>query len=330
MNHRSLSRSTLLSIVIPVFNEEEVLPLLFSGLERAVTDLPVNVEIIMVNDGSRDRSLEILLAKARGDIRYRIVDLSRNFGHQMAVSAALSLARGEVVAILDADLQDPPELIGPMLARWQQGVDVVYGLRDTREGETRFKLWSARLFYRLLSWMANAEIPQDAGDFRLMDRRVVDALNAMPERHRFLRGMVAWLGFRQEAYRYTRPARRAGASKYPFRNMVGFSMDALFSFSMKPLRWMALAGVGITLFGLGLVAVLVVVRLMYPAIFLPGLATTWAAMLILFGFNFLCLGILGEYLGRTYVNVQGRPSYVIREVYASGEPPEAPTRAGES
>jgi len=331
MSQRSLSRSTLLSIVIPVFNEEEVLPFLFSGLEQAATDLPVNVEIIMVNDGSRDRSLDILLAKARSDTRYRIVDLSRNFGHQLAVSAALSLARGDVVAILDADLQDPPELLGPMLARWQQGIDVVYGQRDSREGETRFKRWSAGLFYCLLSWGADAEIPQDTGDFRVMDRRVVEALNAMPERHRFLRGMVAWLGFRQEPYRYSRRARRAGTTKYPFVKMFALSMDALFSFSMKPLRWMALAGLGMTMLGFVAVIALIVLRLQFPAVFIPGFATTMAALLSLFGFNFLCLGILGEYLGRIFINVQGRPSYVIRDVYAAANlAPDAAPHTGES
>ncbi|WIM05122.1 MAG: glycosyltransferase family 2 protein [Candidatus Nitricoxidivorans perseverans] len=320
MNSRTLDKQTLLSVIIPVFNEEEVLPRLFGVVDKVIASLPVRVEVVLVNDGSRDGSLERMLEKKAGDSHYRVIDLARNFGHQQAVSAGLSLARGDVVAILDADLQDPPELLGPMLDRWHHGVDVVYGQRGKREGESAFKRATAYVFYRLLNWAASAEIPPDTGDFRLMDRKVVDALNAMPERQRFLRGMIAWLGYRQEPILYDRQARQAGITKYPLKKMVALSMDALFSFSMKPLRWMALAGVGMTLIGVLLVAVLVVVRLRYPHIFVPGLATTWVALLVLFGFNFLCLGILGEYVGRTFVNVQGRPGFLIREVYAQAEP----------
>jgi len=300
-----------------VFNEAGSLSHLFARLDALMAKLAVSCEIVFVNDGSSDDSLEKLVAKVNADHRYRIIDLSRNFGHQMAVSAGLSLARGSVVGIIDADLQDPPELFIDMLCRWAEGVDVVYGQRRSRAGETVFKRTSAFLFYRLLNWVTSAEIPKDTGDFRLIDRKVVDALNSMPEHHRFLRGMVAWLGFRQEPIPYDRAPRIAGNTKYPLRKMVRLSLDAMFSFSTKPLRWMALAGLGMTIVGFAAAITLAIVRLMYPSVFVPGMAGTQVAVLTLFGFNFLCLGILGEYLGRTYVSIQGRPHFVIKEVIAS-------------
>lgn len=315
--NRVLDKSILMSIVIPVFNEFGSLSELFSRLDTLMERLPTDCEIVIVNDGSSDDGLEKLVTKVNADYRYRIIDLSRNFGHQMAVSAGLSLTRGSVVGIIDADLQDPPELFIDMLGRWAEGVDVVYGQRRSRAGETVFKRTSAFVFYRLLNWVTSVEIPKDTGDFRLIDRKVVDALNSMPEHHRFLRGMVAWLGFRQEPMPYDRVPRMAGSTKYPLRKMVRLSLDAMFSFSTKPLRWMALAGLGMTIVGFAAAVTLAIVRLMYPAVFLPGMVGTQVAVLTLFGFNFLCLGILGEYLGRAYVNIQGRPHFVVKEVIAS-------------
>lgn len=317
MTKRLLNANTLLSVIIPVFNEEEVLETLFNRLDSVIESLPVVCEVILVNDGSRDSSLARMLEKARCDSHYRVIELSRNFGHQPAVTAGLSLARGDVVAVIDADLQDPPELILPMLEHWGQGADVVYGKRKTRESETKLKRFAAYVFYRLLSWMASTDIPKDAGDFRLMDRKVVEALNAMPEHHRFLRGMIAWLGFQQEAFPYDRASRAAGSTKYPLRKMVRLSLDAMFSFSMKPLRWMAILGMTMTFLGFVAVCILVALRFLYPEQFFPGTAGILVAIIALFGVNFLFLGILGEYLGRTYVNTQARPNYVIKDVHSA-------------
>ncbi|MBF0311748.1 MAG: glycosyltransferase family 2 protein [Magnetococcales bacterium] len=324
MEKRALNHHTLFSIVIPLFNEEEVLDALFERLTALVARLPVRAEVILVNDGSRDRTLEIATRRVLADPVFRLVDLSRNFGHQMAVSAALSLVRGQVVAILDADLQDPPELLLPMLERWSAGIDVVYGQRRQRKGETPFKKLSASIFYRILTHLSSTDIPRDTGDFRVMDRKVVDALVKMPEHRRFLRGMIAWLGFRQEAFLYDREPRAAGETKYPLRKMIRFSLDGIFSFSMKPLRWMAILGFWMTLFGFLWVLFWVVTRLLFPEIFLPGIATTLATIGLLFGINFFFLGILGEYIGLIFLNVQGRPHFIIREVICAAAEEASP------
>ncbi len=316
MRSRKLDQTTLLSIVVPIYNEIDVLEYLFKRLDDVINRLEIETEVLFVNDGSSDGSLNLLFEKAQNDYHYRIIDLSRNFGHQLAVSAALTLVRGDVIAIIDADLQDPPELIEPMLERWKAGVDVVFGKRICREGETWFKLLSAKVFYRLISWAANTEIPENTGDFRLMDRRVVDTLNDMPEHHRFLRGMIAWLGFNQEPFLYERESRKAGHTKYPFKKMLELSLDAFFSFSMKPIRWMVSLGLGMTGLGIFASVFIVIARLLYPGVFVSGVPTILVTIWTFFGFNFLFLGIIGEYVGRTFVNVQGRPNYVIKEVYA--------------
>ncbi len=311
----SLSSDTLLSIVIPMYNEEAVLRgVLFKRLDKVIDELPVNVEVILINDGSKDNTLALATEQVKLDPHYRIVDLSRNFGHQLALTAGLSLVQGQVVAILDADMQDPPELIAPMLQRWSEGVDVVYGQRRKRKGEPRFKLLSASMYYKVLSWMTSTDIPQDTGEFRVMDRRVVDALNNMPEHNRFLRGMAAWLGFRQEPYLYDRDAREFGTSNYSFKKMLKFSLDGIFSFSMKPLHWISILGIGMTITGItgGLIFVL------FPKIVISGVAALLGTIWVLFGINFLFLGILGEYLGRVFNNVQGRPNFIVREVISSG------------
>lgn len=314
---RKLDKSTLFTILIPVYNETEALPFLFERLIAVADALPVSVEILLVNDGSKDSSFEVMCRLARQDSRFRVADLSRNFGHQLAVSAGLSVARGDVVAILDADLQDPPELLQPMLARWADGVDVVYGQRRVRDGETGFKLLTAKVYYRLLSNLTNIDIPKDTGDFRVIDREVVDIVNAMPERHRFLRGMFAWVGFRQEAFIYDRKARIAGDSKYPLRKMISFSLDGMLSFSTRPLRWMAYFGFAVTFLAFVSGLYLLGLRIFRPDAFLPGFAGMFVAMLFMFGVNFICLGVIGQYLGRAYVNIQGRPPFVIRSVVES-------------
>lgn len=312
---RALDRSTLLTIAIPVFDEEESLPFLFERIRKVADSLPVSVEFVLVNDSSRDGSLSIMQEFVRRDSRFRVIDLSRNFGHQSAVSAALALARGNVVAILDADLQDPPEILGGMLERWADGVDIVYGQRRNRARESWFKLWSAWLFYRVLSWFANVEIPPDTGDFRLADRAVVDVINKMPEQHRFLRGMFAWVGFRQEPYLYDRDARVAGATKYPLVRMLRLSADGILSFSVKPLRAIMLSGLVMTAVAFIGGLYLLIVRLTGSADFPPGVAGLFVALLLMFGVNFISLGIIGEYLGRTFANQQGRPTYIVKQVY---------------
>jgi glycosyltransferase involved in cell wall biosynthesis len=312
---RTLDRQVLLSILIPVYNEAESLPHLFTRLTALAAALPVSIEFVLVNDGSRDASLPLMVGFSMNDARFRIVDLSRNFGHQLAVSAGLSVVRGDVVAILDADLQDPPEVLVPMLQRWAAGVDIVYGQRRSRKGETRFKRAAATAYYRLLSRLANVEIPKDSGDFRIADRRVVDVINSMPERHRFLRGMFAWVGFSQEAYIYDRDPRLAGKTKYSIKKMVLLSLDGILSFSVKPLRWMVVLGLLTTMLAFLSGVYLLAVRLMTPNAFSPGFAGMFIVMLFMFGVNFICLGVIGEYLGRSFVNVQGRPPYIIRSVF---------------
>ena len=312
---RTLDRQVLLSILIPVYNESESLPHLFTRLTSLAATLPVSVEFVLVNDGSRDPSLPLMVGFSLADARFRIVDLSRNFGHQLAVSAGLSVVRGDVVAILDADLQDPPEVLVPMLQRWADGVDIVYGRRRSRKGETRFKRVAAMVYYRLLSRLANVEIPEDSGDFRIADRRVVDVINSMPERHRFLRGMFAWVGFSQEAFVYDRDPRHAGETKYSIKKMVLLSLDGILSFSVKPLRWMVVLGLLTTTLAFLSGLYLLGVRLMTPSAFSPGFAGMFIVMLFMFGINFICLGVIGEYLGRSFINVQGRPPYVIRSIF---------------
>lgn len=315
MRNRKLDNSTLFSIVVPVYNEEESLPLLFDRIRKVADSLPVSVEVVLVNDASKDRSLAIMQDFVKRDPRFRVADLSRNFGHQYAVSAALTLVRGHVVAIMDADLQDPPEILGALLERWADGVDIVYGQRRNRSRENRFKLYSAWLFYRVLSWFANVEIPTDTGDFRVVDRTVVDVVNKMPEQQKFLRGMFAWVGFRQEPFLYDRDARVAGATKYPLTRMLKLSADGILSFSVTPLRAIMLFGLAMT--GLSFLSALyvLILRLTASAEFPPGVAGLFVAVLFMFGVNFICLGIIGEYLGRTFVNLQARPVYIIKQVY---------------
>jgi dolichol-phosphate mannosyltransferase len=311
---RRLAKSTLLSIVVAVYNEEAVLEALITRLSNLMSELPTACEVVLVNDGSTDGSLGIMRELVKTDARYRVADLSRNFGHQNAVSAGLQLARGDVIAMIDADLQDPPEAIGEMIKRWADGVDVVYGQRRSRAGESRLKLWTAHLYYALLARIANVDIPRNAGDFRVIDRQVAEAVNRLPERHRFLRGMYAWVGFRQEAFLYDRAPRAAGETKYPLGKMIRLSLDGILSFSMNPLRLLFYFGVVVTsgafLSGIYLLAH----RILYPDALQPGLAGLFVAVLFLFGVNFLFLGIIGEYLGRAYSNSQGRPYVIVRNV----------------
>ncbi len=300
------------SIIAPVFNEEETLPRFYEEVVAVMEGLAEPFEIILINDGSIDGSYTIMQALRARDPRVRILDFSRNFGHQIAISAGIDYASGEAVIILDADLQDPPQVIPSMVDRWKAGAEVVYAQRTSREGETRFKLLTASVFYRLITRITSVNIPRDTGDFRLLDRRVVNALVRMREQHRFMRGLSAWVGFRQEAVPYERHSRYAGTTKYPFSKMLRFSMDAITSFSHVPLQ--LATSFGFMLAGISLLGILVaaILRIFTGAI--VGQASTLILVLFLGGIQLIFLGIIGEYLGRIYDEVRARPLYVVREV----------------
>ena len=303
----------MISIVVPCLNEEEVLRDTNRRLVAVLEQLPQRFEILYVDDGSTDRTPEILRELQADDERIRVVGFSRNFGHQMAITAGLEHASGDAVAIIDADLQDPPEVIADFVAKWMDGFDVVYGVRSERQGETAFKLWTAKLFYRFIGKLSDTEIPLDTGDFRLMGRRVVDALLAMPERDRFVRGMVSWLGFSQAAVPYRRAARAAGVTKFSLFKMLRFATDGIVSFSILPLRlatWVGFAASGIALLG---VLITVVERLMGVEGLVKGWASILVAILFIGGVQLICMGIIGEYVGRIYGESKRRPLYVVRE-----------------
>ncbi len=302
-----------ISVVVPLFNEEAVLAEFHDRLAAVFDQAGASrSEIVYVDDGSTDRTAERLRQLQTGDDRIRVVALSRNFGHQVAVTAGLEHASGDAVVIIDADLQDPPEVILEMIARWHDGYEVVYGLRAKRAGETTFKIWTAKAFYRLINRVSDIEIPLDVGDFRLLDRKVVEVLLKMPERDRFLRGMVSWIGFRQVAVIYDRAPRSAGESKYPFIKMLRFAVDSVISFSFVPLRlaiWVGFAAIAASFAG---IIYALVVRL-YTSDWVRGWASIFTALLFLGGVQLITLGIVGEYVGRIYAEVKLRPLYVVRE-----------------
>jgi glycosyltransferase involved in cell wall biosynthesis len=311
------SRGRLVSIVIPCHNEETVLPELHRRLLAvANTVTEARFELIFVDDGSKDRTLEILREMAALDPNIRVIALSRNFGHQLAVTAGVDSAVGDAVVLIDADLQDPPELIPEMIHHWLSGYQVVYGVRNERRGESRFKIATAHIFYRLLNSLSDIPIPLDTGDFRLMDRAVADVLREMPERDRFIRGLVSWAGFRQMALPYKRDPRHSGTTKYPFRKMVRFAGDGIISFSVSPLKLASL--VGTTCAGVASLGILWIIggRLLTKN-WVPGWTATIVAILFLGGIQLLCTGILGEYIGRIYMQSKKRPLYVVRETIQS-------------
>ncbi len=303
----------LLSVVVPCFNEEEIVRDTNRRLEAALGQAPVNYEIIYVDDGSSDSTAELLRQLQQSDDRIRVIRFSRNFGHQMAITAGLEHVAGDAAVIIDADLQDPPEVILGFVQKWMDGYDVVYGVRADREGETAFKLWTAKAFYRCIARLSDTRIPLDTGDFRLMDRRVVNALLEMPERDRFVRGMVSWLGFSQVGVSYHREARTAGTTKFSFLKMLRFAMDGIFSFSVLPLRiatWIGFAASGIAIVG---IIVAVIERLLGVHGLVKGWTSILIAVLFIGGVQLICMGIIGEYVGRTYGESKRRPLYVLRE-----------------
>lgn len=298
----------LLSVVAPVFDEEALVEAFYARVCTALDGLPF--ELVLVDDGSSDHTPQLLAEIAASDPRVRVVRLSRNFGHQTALTAGLDHARGDAVAMLDADLQDPPELIPEMLEHWHRGTDVVYAVRRRRDGETRFKLTTARWFYKLFSALADVDLEPDSGDFRLLDRAPLDALLSMRERNRFLRGMTVWVGFTQTAVPYERDARYAGETKYTLRKMLSFSLDAISSFSHRPLQLATL--IGFLCAGLAFVLIPVVIALRIAGSYLPGFGTITIAVLLLGGIQLMAIGLIGEYVGRIYDEVKGRPLYLVR------------------
>lgn len=300
------------SIIAPIFNEQESLAELYRRISAIMDTTGEPWELVLVNDGSTDRSEEMIRGLARHDGRVRPVLFARNFGHQIAVTAGLDYARGQAVVIIDADLQDPPELILEMIEKWREGYEVVYAVRSGREGESWFKTFTASFFYRLIHRITDVKIPLDTGDFRLIDRKVVDVLNQMRERHRFLRGMAAWVGFKQTGITYQRAARFAGETKYPFRKMFRLAINAITGFSYFPLQ--VATFLGFIAAALSIIAIPVVVFLrLISSQQLIGQATTLIAVLFFGGVQLICLGILGEYIGRIYDEVRGRPLYIVRE-----------------
>jgi len=305
--------SQLVSVVVPCYNEEAVLQETHKHLIAVLEQLEeLRFETLYVDDGSRDATLKILRELQAADARVRVVSMSRNFGHQAAVSAGLENAAGHAVVVIDADLQDPPEVIREMIALWREGYHVVYGVRTDRAGETAFKRWSARVFYRLHNRLSETKLPLDAGDFRLIDRRVVDVLLTMPERDRFLRGMISWIGLKQVAVMFARAPRHAGTTKYPLLKMLRFAVDGVISFSFTPLRlalWMGFASLCVALAGI----IYAIVIRMYTNDWVRGWASIFTAVLFLGGVQLITLGIVGEYLGRIYAEVKRRPLYIVQE-----------------
>jgi glycosyltransferase involved in cell wall biosynthesis len=300
------------SIVAPIYNELENLPELYRRVKEVMDSTKEPWELVLVDDGSTDGSTTALHELAKKDKCVRPVIFARNFGHQVAVTAGLDYSRGDAVVIIDADLQDPPELILEMAKKWKEGYEVVYAVRAEREGESWFKLWTASLFYRLIYRITDVKIPLDTGDFRLMDRSVVEVMNSMRERHRFLRGMSAWVGFKQVGVEYKRAARKAGETKYPFRKMFRLALNAITSFSYLPLQvatFFGFASAGIAIIAIPFV---VYMRITGSQAFF-GQATTLIAVLFLGGVQLISLGILGEYIGRLYDEAKGRPLYIVRD-----------------
>ncbi len=308
-----MSTKKNISIIIPCFNEGEVIGETIKRLQN-VTQSLINYkfELLLIDDGSSDQT-KILIKKSMQIFKnIRLISFSRNFGHQLAVTAGIDYAKGDAVILIDADLQDPPEVIGRMIEKWEEGNEVVYGTRTQRHGESFFKKITAKFFYKFLNSMSDVAIPHDTGDFRLMDRRIVNILKAMPERQRFVRGMISWIGFRQTSIFYERQKRYAGESKYPFFKMLKFGMDGILSFSNKPLKLAILLGFISSLFSIIIIAFIIWSRL-YTHDWVKGWTALMFTTLFFGGMQLIAIGILGEYIGRIYVEIKGRPIYIIDE-----------------
>jgi glycosyltransferase involved in cell wall biosynthesis len=303
-----------LSVVVPLYNEELNIDYLFERLESVLSRLNMTYEIVCVNDGSKDKTLDRLIECHRQNSRIKVVNLSRNYGKEIALSAGLDYAKGEAVVPIDADLQDPPELIEELVAKWQEGYDVVYATRRSRHGESFFKRFTANAFYRVIDSITDVPIPRDTGDFRLLDRRVVEALKQIPERKRFMKGLFAWVGFKQTSVLFDRPSRHKGETKWNYWRLWNFALDGITSFSFLPLKVWSYMGLLVSIPTFFYASILVFRTVLF-GVDLPGYTSIMVAVLFLGGVQLVSLGVLGEYLGRVYEEVKGRPLYLVRETY---------------
>ena len=303
----------MFSVIIPAYNEEEAIAETYRRVTAVMEGMGEAYELIFVNDCSRDQTAHIIAAFCATDSSVRLINLSRNFGHMPAISAGMANARGAAIFVIDADLQDPPEVFPQMAEKWREGFHVVYGRRKKREGESWFKKWSAKVFYRFINKMTTIELPVDTGEFRLIDRKVCDAVNRLPEKNRYIRGLVSWVGFKQAAVEYDRQERFAGQTKYPVRKMISFAMDAITAFSYKPLKLATTLGFLMSLFSF-----IYMLQILYERFFTDRVITGWASTMvaILFtqGIVMMILGLMGEYIGRIYEEIKNRPSYIIQEI----------------
>ncbi|MGV7065438.1 glycosyltransferase family 2 protein [Bacillus velezensis] len=309
-----MSRHIQYSIVVPVYNEELVIQTTYQRLKEVMDQTKEHYELIFVNDGSKDRSIEILREQSLIDPRVKIIDFSRNFGHQIAITAGMDYAEGNAIVVIDADLQDPPELILDMIEQWKEGYDVVYAVRTKRKGETFFKKQTASMFYRLLRNVTDIDIPLDTGDFRLLDRKVCDEMKKLKEKNPFVRGLVSWVGFKQTAVEYERDERLAGETKYPLKKMLKLSMDGITTFSHKPPK--AASYAGMIMSGAGFLYMFIV---LYMKLFTNSTITGWSSLIVIqllfSGIVLLMLGMIGEYIGRIYDEAKDRPLYIVQKAY---------------
>ena len=301
------------SVVIPAYNEEEVIPEAYKRLTAVMQSMDEPYELVFVNDGSRDSTAQIIADYTQADPHVHLINFARNFGHMPAITAGMEYAKGDAIIIIDADMQDPPEVLPNMAALWKEGYDVVYGKRKERRGEGIFKQWTAKLFYRFINSMVPIDLPIDTGEFRLMDRKVCDAVNRLGEKHRYMRGLVSWVGFRQTAYEYIREERFAGVTKYPLKKMIAFAMDAITAFSYKPLKLATSIGFLISLCSFVYMVIILWQRL-FTDTTITGWASTMALMLFTQGIVLMILGLMGEYIGRIFEEIKNRPVYIVREV----------------
>jgi len=308
-----LKNEPTFSVVIPAYNEQEVITETYNRLTKVMLKIGEPYELVFVNDGSKDQTANMIAGFCEKDASVRLINFTRNFGHMSAISAGMEHARGQAIFIIDADLQDPPEVFPEMADKWKEGYHVIYGKRIKRKGESVFKRFTAKVFYRFLRHMTAVDLPPDTGEFRLIDRKVCDAVNRLPEKSRYIRGLVSWVGFKQIPVEYVREERFAGVTKYPFRKMVAFAMDAITSFSYKPLKLATMLG-----FFISLLSFLFILFVLYQRFFTSQTITGWASTIavILFtqGIVLMILGLMGEYIGRIYTELQNRPLYIIQEI----------------
>jgi len=308
-----LKKQPVFSVVVPAYNEQDVISETYARLTKVMTGLGESYELIFINDGSKDNTAQIIAEYCKTDPSVRLINLSRNFGHMSAITAGMENAHGRAVFIIDADLQDPPEIFPQMVEKWKEGYHVVYGKRIKRKGESVFKKISASLFYWFIRHMTSVDLPSDTGEFRLIDRKVCDAVNDLPEKHRYIRGLVSWVGFKQAPVEYVREKRFAGVTKYPLRKMISFAIDAISSFSYKPLKLATILG-----FSISILSFLYIIYIIYQRFFtdqtITGWASTMAVILFTQGIVLMILGLMGEYIGRIYSELKDRPHYIIQEV----------------